>query len=146
MSKIYVVFYGEYSDKCPQCAFDNEKEAEMYIASVRNYGVYKDKYSIKELELNPCAFADDKIVYVYGVRAEEMKRNPHDNGIDVDGDKKYYRYLLDDYVEMTEKNARSQKCDNRRFCVILDKPDKEKAMKIARDKVAELRAMSEGIT
>ena len=134
--KVFVVTAGNYSDYHIEAVFSTRRDAEIFVAN-RDDDFYGDP-DIEEYEIDrDVSQMDADIVYAYVVRDGKI------NATDIIRKSKIKKFrenakAMDNWYRRMENKGKG-------ICVFLDKPSKTKALKIAQDKLAEQKALEEGI-
>ncbi len=134
--KVFVVTSGEYSDYHIDAVFSNIRDAEIFCAN-HDKGFYGSP-EIEEYEIDiDVSQMDADIVYAYVVRDGKIEST------DIIRKSKIKKFrenakAMDNWYRRMENKGKG-------ICVFLDKPSKTKALKIAQDKLAEQKALEEGI-
>lgn len=134
--KIYIVTSGEYSDYGINAVFLDKHEAELYCATHNKKKRWCDcvieEYETKDGKIK----TDREVVYVY-------KAYPNDYSfIQIKEPVLMFRDEAEKEEPYLDLGLYSRWTS---FPVILTKPNKKKALKIAQDKLAELKAKEQGI-
>lgn len=127
---VYIVTCGEYSDYCIDKVFTSYEKAEQYVAlQNRNPDAYRDAWNIECYSTSDDTLEGEIKVYylyVFSIRKDRIRL---DETMVVGYPKKEfrrYRYYEDGLVYV--------------FMLTLEEKNEEKALKIAQDEYAKLRA------
>ena len=135
--KVFIVTSGEYSDYHIDAVFSNRRDAEIFCAN-HDKGFYGSP-EIEEYEIDiDVSQMDADIVYAYVVRDGKIESTDIIRKSKIKKFQENAKYMDNWYKRMENKKGKG-------ICVFLTKPNKSKALKIAQDKLAEQKALEEGI-